>query len=313
MIGRRGLPAIVAAALCAAFVLWLWPLGRAESTPPVRSERFSASTAHSEHSSTLEVRSERFSASRMRLTQNETATPTPPLPTPAGPMPTIDRLAPPPTVENPTQADQGAQVYWLNCQPCHGDAGQGLTDEWRAQYPEDHQNCWTSGCHGERPYDNGFTLPTYVPPVTGQDSLQSFDHMGLVLAYVSAAMPYNAPGSLTEEEYLQVAAFLAREHGVWDGQPLRPETAPNLRLRPGAPAPSPAASPDLGSQALSTPAPPGQTAHVVGDQGPPADEWTQSWPLVILLLAVAVIVVALFGGLWRRGRRPKQDDVSRTH
>jgi len=46
------------------------------------------------------------------------------------PTPTPDRLAPPPTVASPAQADVGAQVYWLNCQPCHGDRGQGLTDEW---------------------------------------------------------------------------------------------------------------------------------------------------------------------------------------
>ena len=48
------------------------------------------------------------------------------------PTPTLDRLAPPPTVASPTQADVGAQVYWLNCQPCHGDRSQGLTDEWFA-------------------------------------------------------------------------------------------------------------------------------------------------------------------------------------
>src|SRR5690606_1073059 len=134
----------------------------------------------------------------------QTSTPLPP--TPASAMPTPDRLAPPPTVPNPSQADEGAQVYWLNCQPCHGDVGQGLTDEWREQYPEDHQNCWTSGCHGEQPYENGFTLPTTVPPVTGEGSLETFDHMGLVYSYISAAMPYNLPGVLDEEEYLAITA-----------------------------------------------------------------------------------------------------------
>ena len=51
------------------------------------------------------------------------------------PTPTVDRLAAPPTVPAPNQADEGAQLYWLYCQPCHGDQGQGLTDEWRAQFP----------------------------------------------------------------------------------------------------------------------------------------------------------------------------------
>src|SRR5688572_23546779 len=71
--------------------------------------------------------------------QETTATPAPVL-TPAV-TPTIDRLAAPPTVENPNQADEGAQLYWLHCLPCHGDQGQGLTDEWRAQYPPEDQNC----------------------------------------------------------------------------------------------------------------------------------------------------------------------------
>lgn len=46
-----------------------------------------------------------------------------------GATPTIDRLLAPPTVPAPNQADEGAQLYWLHCQPCHGDQGQGLTDE----------------------------------------------------------------------------------------------------------------------------------------------------------------------------------------
>ncbi|MCZ7667923.1 MAG: hypothetical protein M5U34_12380 [Chloroflexi bacterium] len=62
----------------------------------------------------------------------ETAVSTPPSahptnhPSPPGMQPTlaIDRLAPPPTVENPTQLDEGAYLYWLYCIPCHGDKGQ---------------------------------------------------------------------------------------------------------------------------------------------------------------------------------------------
>src|SRR5215467_8930723 len=49
--------------------------------------------------------------------------------------PTIDRLAEPTLPAQPSQADYGSQVYWLNCSPCHGDRGQGLTDEFRQQYP----------------------------------------------------------------------------------------------------------------------------------------------------------------------------------
>ena len=93
-----------------------------------------------------------------------TRTPVPPTLSP-GTTPTPDRLAPPPTVPSPTQADEGAQLFWLHCQPCHGDRGQGLTDEWRAQYPPEEEYCWESGCHGNQPYDEAFALPTRVPAV----------------------------------------------------------------------------------------------------------------------------------------------------
>lgn len=148
------------------------------------------------------------------------------------PTPTIDRLAPPPTVPSPTQADEGAYLYWLNCQPCHGDRGQGLTDEWRAQYPEEDQYCWNSGCHGERPYENGFTLPRTVPGVIGENTLNRFQTAGQMVAYIRVTMPYEYPGVLPEEEYLAIAAFLLRENHLWDGATLTQESANHLALWP---------------------------------------------------------------------------------
>lgn len=196
------------------------------------------------------------------------------------PVPTVDRLAPPPTVENPTQAHEGAQLYWLNCQPCHGDRGQGLTDEWRAQYPPEDQNCWESGCHGERPYENGFTLPPTVPPVLGHGSLERFQTAGQVYAYMQAAMPYQAPGTLSDEEYLAITAFLAREHGVWDGRPLGTETVQQLRFQPVA----------------------GGTSERLLEEAaeplPGAAAWDY-YLVAILLLAVPI----LLGGLWLWGHR----------
>jgi cytochrome c5 len=135
--------------------------------------------------------------------------------------PTPDRLAAPPTVPAPTQADEGAQLYWLHCQPCHGDKGQGLTDapddDWRAQYPPEDQNCWDSGCHGARPYEAGFTIPKQIPAVIGEGSLARFTTLGDVFTFIQVAMPFQWPNSLTEEEYLQITAFLARENGLADG------------------------------------------------------------------------------------------------
>jgi mono/diheme cytochrome c family protein len=166
-----------------------------------------------------------------------------PVPVPA--TPTIDRLAPPPTVASPTQADDGAQLFWLHCQPCHGDRGQGLTDEWRAQYPPEDQNCWESGCHGDRPYESGFTLPESVPAVIGDGSLARFDTLGQVLTFSRSAMPLQDPGHLTEEEYLAIVAFLGRAHAVANDIQLDAENVHSIRLRESA-ATGPEANPGAG-------------------------------------------------------------------
>lgn len=171
--------------------------------------------------------------------------------------PTIDRLGPPPTVENPSQADEGAYLYWLNCQPCHGDRGQGLTDEWRAQYPPEDQNCWARGCHGERPYEGGFTVPTAVPAVIGENSLSKFATFGDLYAYLRVAMPYNLPGTLSEQEYLAIVAFLAQAHNVWDGTTLDVKNIEQMRLQPHdlpTPPPTIVSTPTPASTSTSQPA-----------------------------------------------------------
>src|SRR3990172_842018 len=87
---------------------------------------------------------------------------------------TPDRLLEPTLPSGPTAADFGAQVFWLHCMPCHGDRGQGLTTEFRLLYPTTEQDCWTSGCHGERPYEDGFTLPRQIPVVIGDEVVRRF-------------------------------------------------------------------------------------------------------------------------------------------
>jgi mono/diheme cytochrome c family protein len=129
--------------------------------------------------------------------------------------PTLDRLAEPTLPVSPLQADQGAQVYWLSCLPCHGDRGQGLTDEFRQTYPPEDRNCWNSGCHGRRPYNNGFTLPASIPAVIGPGTLQKFPNATVLHAYILAAMPFWKPGSLTDEQSWQVTAFILRENGIY--------------------------------------------------------------------------------------------------
>ncbi len=213
----------------------------------------------------------------------ESQEPTPPATPIMKPTPTIDRLAPPPTVTSPTQADDGAYLYWLNCQPCHGDRGQGLTDEWRAQYPEEDQYCWDSGCHGKRPYEEGFTLPDTVPALIGDGSLGKFQTLGQLYAYIRTAMPYEYPGALPDEEYLAITAFLARAHDKWHGTTLTKDNINDMWLQPTpltTPTPSPTTTP--------TPAP---TAVRPFAQGPS------------LNLAAGMVGLLLFAGviwIWRR-------------
>ena len=201
--------------------------------------------------------------------------------------PTPDRLAPPPTVPSPNQADEGAQLFWLHCQPCHGDVGQGLTDDWRAQYPPEDQYCWNSGCHGPSPYKQEFQLPTAVPAVIGDGTLVKFQTLDSVYRYVSVAMPYFFPGDLTQEEYLAIVAHVARGNGLWDGRPL---TTENLReyAIPGSLVSLPAAT--------SVPATPAPVTPLAGG-GISA--------VGLLLLAGGVAVLIALGGfvLWlKRGR-----------
>lgn len=147
------------------------------------------------------------------------------------PEPATDRLAPPTMPANPTQADEGAQVYYLNCMSCHGDRGQGLTDEWRAVYPEEDQNCWQSKCHGPNHPPDGFELVRFVPPVFGEGLLARFQNAAGLQRFIGTRMPWQKPGSLTEDEYWQVTAFLARVNGLYSGsEPLGPQNAVGVSL-----------------------------------------------------------------------------------
>jgi mono/diheme cytochrome c family protein len=134
----------------------------------------------------------------------------------AAATPTPDRLAEPTLPALPSQADHGAQVYWLSCLPCHGDKGQGLTDEFRTTYPPEEQYCWNRGCHGEVPYEQGFTIPKKIPAVIGQTTLAKFSDAAQLNAYIRAAMPFWKPGSLTEEDAWRVTAFILRQSNLWD-------------------------------------------------------------------------------------------------
>jgi hypothetical protein len=131
--------------------------------------------------------------------------------------PTIDRLAKPTLPANPDMADRGSQDYWLYCSPCHGDKAQGLTDDFRKQYPIEDQYCWNSGCHGKRPYPNGWTIPRYVPPLVGETAIKRFANGAVLKEYIQTKMPFQIPGQLKEAEYWRLTGFLLKQNGYWNG------------------------------------------------------------------------------------------------
>ncbi len=117
--------------------------------------------------------------------------------------------------ENPLLADKGAAKYWAVCMACHGDRGQGLTDEWRERGFGEDMNCWQSKCHGASHPPEGFALVRVVPPAIGPTTLRRFTTAAELHDYLLAKMPWWKPGSLTSEEAWQLTAFLLREDGLY--------------------------------------------------------------------------------------------------
>lgn len=160
--------------ICAAFLLWA-QVASAETPPPPRPTRL-------------------------------------PTPLPGGGMAPAWMTPPAP---GPTQADAGAVLYYYRCMACHGDKGQGLTVEWRAQWDVEHQDCARSTCHGPRHPPEGFTFPkNFAPAIVGANTLIKYKNAQALFDFVSARMPYQSPGSLTEDEYWQLVAYLIRQRGV---------------------------------------------------------------------------------------------------
>jgi hypothetical protein len=141
-----------------------------------------------------------------------------------------------PTATPPSQGGHGHDIFYVYCMPCHGDVGQGLTDEFRLrQYPPEDTDCWKSGCHGARPYENGFTLPKTVPALIGANSLKRFADGQAVYDFIHKSMPFNSPGSLTTEQYLQLTAFLLEQNNlIEEGSQLDVATLSQIAVRPAA-------------------------------------------------------------------------------
>ena len=134
------------------------------------------------------------------------------VPTPQ--MPGEDRLAEPVLPESPTQVDIGRNLYYFHCMPCHGDRGQGLTDEFREIWVEDHQNCWGRGCHAGRSELDAFYIPRSIPAVIGTpQALGPFQTAEDLFTFLRATQPPQRPGALDDAEYWALTSFLLHENG----------------------------------------------------------------------------------------------------
>jgi len=128
------------------------------------------------------------------------------------PTPTYDALAEPLLPDNPTDYELGRNWYWHYCMPCHGDKGQGLTDEWRAVWETDHQDCWGRGCHTGKRMEDSFAIPTVVPPVVSRVKLARFSSLEALYEYLNATHPPQNPGWLEDEQYQAIALYIFTEN-----------------------------------------------------------------------------------------------------
>lgn len=183
------------------------------------------------------------------------------LETTVSPTPTYDPLVEPPLPENPTEFELGRSLYWHWCMPCHGDHGQGLTDEFRAIWEPDHQNCWERGCHGGQGLEEGFPIPTVVPGIVNETHLAHFGVVQELSSFLEKTHPPQSPGILESREYRAIAHFVFSMNGR------------SLIGIPAATTPTPAVT--------ATPAP----AHM------PA---SRSFPVSVVIVAALLLIGVIF-------------------
>jgi quinol-cytochrome oxidoreductase complex cytochrome b subunit/mono/diheme cytochrome c family protein len=122
--------------------------------------------------------------------------------------------------DNSEQIQKGSAIYWGICMACHGDVGQGLTDEWRDAFGTEDRNCWDSECHGPDHPPQGFLIPKdkLAPAVAGAGKLARFKNAQELHDFIYANMPWWDPGQLTDEESWQVTAYILSLHKVMPKQ-----------------------------------------------------------------------------------------------
>jgi cytochrome c len=135
-----------------------------------------------------------------------------------------------------SQLQYGAEVYRLVCSACHGDRGQGLTNQWRSTWGPADQNCWQSKCHGPNHPPDGFVMPI-APTLVGVVAMSQFATAQDLHDFIQNFMPWNNPKSLTEKDSWGVTAYILKMNGINPGTQLSPETAMQISVRPASAVP----------------------------------------------------------------------------
>jgi len=165
--------------------------------------------------------------------QNAQPTPKPTaIHTGTGMSPT-ERLAKPALSDPPTQIELGHVEYWMSCMVCHGDRGQGLTEEWRDVLDPEDQNCWQAKCHGAAHPPYGFQIPRTSPLIMGTGALTGYKTAQDLFEYMRVKMPWSYPGLFEDDTYWNLTAYLAEANKIdLGGEPLGPENAGKILLLP---------------------------------------------------------------------------------
>lgn len=131
-----------------------------------------------------------------------------------------------------TQLQHGAEIYRLVCSACHAYDGSGLTDEWRATWDPESQNCWQAKCHHSQLHPpDGFYLPV-SPAIVGPVIPALFETAEDLNQYNYNKMPWHNPQSLLEEEAWAVTAYVLYLNGIDPGPNLDADSASKIQLRP---------------------------------------------------------------------------------
>ncbi len=101
------------------------------------------------------------------------------------------------------QATTGHQVFSQHCAKCHGSNLKGQSG----------------------------------PPLAGKKFKSNLEYSKMtaqqLFAFIKSQMPYDAPGSLSKDQYLQAMAYILSKNGYPQGSaPLSEKTLPNVKLLP---------------------------------------------------------------------------------